>query len=90
MTTENQRIERQELSEQAPFNIDDFVIPLTTKEKQQWSHLENHITTEEAEELSGLFPREIPRSVVEKKTTKSRVLEILLIPKKLQRWRHKR
>jgi len=69
--------------------IDEITLPLTEKEKQQLSIL-GEITADEAEELANVYPHEIPEIAVKKQTTISRVKEILSIPKKLQRWRHKK
>jgi len=70
--------------------IDEVTRRLTEAETKQLSTLGEEITLDEAEELSKIYAPDIPRAVVEKQNTISRIKEILSIPKKLQRWRHKK
>lgn len=87
-------IEDETMQERVPTveipNLDDLVKATTPKEKESLSALGQEISVDDAEELSAMFPREIPQTAVEKHTTKSRIKEIFLIPQKLQRWRRKR
>jgi hypothetical protein len=66
--------------------LDELASPLTYKEIVQIETL--GIPIEDAEQLSALFP-EIPQKAVEKQTTRNRIRDIFLIPKKLQKWRRK-
>lgn len=70
-------------------NIEEIVKPTTEAEIKQLATLGEEITFADAEELSAIFPRDIPKDAVEKHTTKSILKEILLLPKKLQKWRRR-
>jgi len=88
MTKEN-KIQEQGSPIQLP-SLEGLVKPVTDAEIQQLATLGEEITLADAEELSPIFPRDIPKVAIDKQNTKSRLKEILLIPKKLQKWRHKR
>lgn len=77
---------QEEVPQQLP-EIEELTAKLTDAERKQLSILGKEITTDDAEELSRLFPREIPKIAVEKQNVKSRLKEIFLLPKKLQKWR---
>ena len=70
--------------------IEETVKAITDAEIKQLSTLGEEITLADAEELSSIFPRDIPKAAVEKQTTRSLIKEILQLPKKLQKWRQKR
>ena len=84
-------IEDETMQERVPtvelLKLDDLVEAITPKEKESLSALGQEISVDDAEELSGMFPKEIPKAAVEKHTTRSRIKEIFFKPKKLQRWR---
>jgi len=85
--------EESEIQKEVPLQIPkiaELTSPLTEEENKQLISLGDQITVEEAEELSTIFHREFPTIAVEKKNTQSRLKEILSIPKKFQKWRHKR
>ena len=68
--------------------IEEMMKPTTEAEVKQLVALGKEITLADAEELSTIFP-DIPKDAVEKHTTKSILKEILLLPKKLQKWRRR-
>ena len=70
--------------------INDLVMSLSENDNKHLSTtLGEEISPDEAEELSAIFPEDIPKALVEKHTTTSRIKQLLLIPKKLQHWRRK-
>jgi hypothetical protein len=71
--------------------IDDLAQSLSEKDARHLSiALGEEINPDEAEDLSTMFPRDIPRALIEKHNTKSRIKQFLSIPKKLQSWRRKK
>lgn len=68
--------------------IDDLAKSLSEKDAKHLSTL--GVGSDEAEDLSKLFPREIPSKLVEQHNTKSRLAEFLKIPQKLQKWRKRK
>lgn len=71
--------------------IDNLAQSLSEKDARHLSTaLGEEISPDEAEDLSAMFPRDIPRALIEKYNTKSRIKQFLSIPKKLQSWRRKK